>query len=57
MISDSTSPSINLSSVQPHEWDTMSRILIRSVTQAFKDPSFAAEYEMWREKQREEAIL
>lgn len=57
MISDSTSPSINLSSVQPHEWDTMSRILIRSVTQAFKDPGFAAEYEMWREKQREEAIL
>lgn len=47
----SASPSavkIDVSAMPKHETDALCRVLIRSVTEAFKNPAFAAEYESWR---------
>lgn len=38
---------INVSELPKHESDALCRVLIRSVTEAFKNPTFAAEYEAW----------
>jgi hypothetical protein len=39
---------INLDELPDHENDALCRVLIRSVTEAFKNPKFAADYEKWR---------
>jgi len=41
---------INLDELPDHENDALCRVLIRSVTEAFKNPKFAADYEAWRAK-------
>ncbi len=41
---------INVSAMPKHETDALCRVLIRSVTEAFKDPAFVADYEEWRAK-------
>lgn len=41
---------IDVSAMPKHETDALCRVLIRSVTEAFKNPAFAAEYEAWRIK-------
>ncbi len=41
---------IDLDAMPKHEIDTLCRVLIHSITEAFKDPTFAAEYEEWRAK-------
>ncbi|MCX4355398.1 MAG: hypothetical protein OSJ43_04135 [Oscillospiraceae bacterium] len=38
---------IDVSAMPKHETDALCRVLIRSVTEAFKNPAFAAEYEAW----------
>lgn len=41
---------IDVDAIPKHEMDALCRVLIRSVTEAFKNPAFAAEYEAWRIK-------
>ena len=41
---------VNLDAMPAHESDTLCRVLIHSVTVAFKNPQFAADYEKWRAK-------
>ena len=41
---------VNLDELPAHESDALCRVLIRSVTEAFKNPKIAAEYEAWRVK-------
>ena len=38
---------INLAAVPKHETDALCRVLIRSVTEAFKNPKVAADYKLW----------
>lgn len=48
-----TSPSavkIDVNAMPKHETDALCRVLLRSVAEAFKNPTFAAEYEAWRIK-------
>jgi hypothetical protein len=39
---------VDLGSLPDHQSDTLARVLLHSVTRAFKDPAVAAEYERWR---------
>ena len=41
---------IDIDAIPKHEIDTLCRSLIRSVTEAMKNPKFAADYEVWRAK-------
>lgn len=41
---------IDVSAMPKHEIDALCRVLLHSVSEAFKNPSFAAEYEEWRAK-------
>lgn len=41
---------IDVDAMPEHETDALCRVLLRSVTEAFKNPAFAAEYEEWRAK-------
>ena len=38
---------IDVDAIPKHEMDTVCRVLVRSVTEAFKNPQFAADYEIW----------
>lgn len=41
---------VNVSEIPKHETDTLCRVLIHGITEAFKNPQLAAEYEEWRAK-------
>jgi hypothetical protein len=41
---------INIDEMPAHESDRLCRTLIHSATEAFKNPKFAAEYEIWLAK-------
>jgi hypothetical protein len=43
---------INLDEVPKHQMDTLCRVVIRGTNEAFKDPKFAAEYEVWLAERR-----
>jgi len=38
---------INISDFPKHDQDTICRVLIRSVTEAFKNPKVASDYQHW----------
>lgn len=46
----SSAVKIDVSAMPKHETDALCRVLLRSVAEAFKNPTFAAEYEAWRIK-------
>lgn len=39
---------INVGELPKHESDALCHVLIRSVSEAFKNPKFAADYEAWK---------
>ncbi len=45
-----TTVKIDVNAMPKHETDALCRVLLRSVAEAFKNPTFAAEYEEWRAK-------
>lgn len=45
---------INVNAMPKHEIDALCRVLLHSVAEAFKNPTFAAEYEAWRKQRHEE---
>ena len=41
---------LSLKNVPTHPTDAMSRILIRSITEAFKDPVIVEDYKRWKKE-------
>lgn len=39
---------IKVSDMDAHEQDALARVLIHSITEAFKNPKVAADYERWK---------
>lgn len=44
---------INVSELPSHESDALCRVLIHSITEAFKNPKIAADYKRWLTKRKQ----
>jgi hypothetical protein len=49
------SVAVNLDDLPAHETDSLCRLLTRSVTEYFKRPGIATEYEQWKAKRAKRA--
>jgi hypothetical protein len=47
---------ITVDALPNHESDALCRVLIRSITEAFKNPKLAAEYKRWLAERRREEV-
>jgi len=41
---------VKLGDLSQNESDTLARVILHGINQAFKDPAIAAEYERWKQK-------